>query len=518
MHRPDLIHTIQSTPQWDILVIGGGATGLGIALEARTRGYSVLLLEKADFASGTSSRSTKLIHGGVRYLAQGDVALVREAGTEREILYSIAPHLVHDLQFIIPVYTWWSRLKYTIGLKLYDWVSGKLSWGNSEFVKASEAPARLENVRTTNLLGGVLYHDGQFDDARLALNLAQTIHHSGGTAVNYIQVNGLCKNSARQVCGVEAVDLLSGQQFTINARAVINATGVFADNVLAMDNPNAQPAIRPSQGIHLVVDRKFLPGGNALMIPETSDGRVLFGVPWHNRVILGTTDTPVDQVTDEPKATVAEVDFILQTAAEYLIKAPERSDVLSVYAGLRPLAAQQNNKGGTKEISRSHKIERSASGLYTILGGKWTTYRRMGEDMISYVEKSGGWSGTTSATRNKHIHGYMPQPDTGNPLYYYGSDLATIQTMIDADPDGWISQCIPLHRAQVEWAAKNEMVQTLEDMLSRRCRALLMDARETLRIAPAVAEILAKHLDKDKGWADEQLNSFNSLATQYILN
>ena len=324
---------------WDVLVIGGGATGLGVALDAVARGYRTLLVEQADFAKGTSSRSTKLVHGGVRYLAQGDVRLVREASVERGLLCRNAPHLVKNQTFVIPIYNYWDMLKYTIGLKVYDWIAGRLTMGSSIFISRKKTLQSLPGINTRGLLGGVLYHDGQFDDSRLAINLVQSIIDNGGCAINYMKVTGLLKSKEGKIEGVIANDLEKAVTYTLHGKAVINATGVFVDDILSMDNPGSSKTICVSQGVHLVLDKEFFPSEHALMIPETSDGRVLFAVPWHDKVVIGTTDTPVDEASLEPQALEKEISFILETAGEYLAKKPTRQDVLSVFAGLRPLAA-----------------------------------------------------------------------------------------------------------------------------------------------------------------------------------
>jgi glycerol-3-phosphate dehydrogenase len=348
----ELKRLTDSSATWDVLVIGGGATGLGIALDAVARGYKTVLLEGADFAKGTSSRSTKLVHGGVRYLAQGDIRLVREASIERGLLCRNAPHLVKNQTFIIPLYTYWDRAKYTIGLKLYDWISGKLTLGSSVFISKKKTLDALPGVNTKGLLGGVLYHDGQFDDSRLAINLVQSIIEAGGCAINYTKVCGLLKNPDGKIEGAVVKDTESGASYNVKAKAVINATGVFVDDILRMDNSAAPKSICVSQGVHLVLEKKFYPSSHALMIPQTSDGRVLFAVPWHGKVVLGTTDTPVDKASLEPQALEKEINFILETASAYLTQKPTRSDVLSVFAGLRPLAAPTQGEP-TKEISRA---------------------------------------------------------------------------------------------------------------------------------------------------------------------
>ncbi|HVK48114.1 MAG TPA: glycerol-3-phosphate dehydrogenase/oxidase [Pseudobacter sp.] len=503
------------TTQWDLAIIGGGATGLGIALEAATRGYKTVLLEQSDFAKGTSSRSTKLVHGGVRYLAQGNVKLVREASIERGLLYRNAPHLVKNQSFIIPLYNFWDRLKYTIGLKVYDWIAGRLSLGSSVFISRADTLKRLPNIKSEGLIGGVLYHDGQFDDSRLAVNLAQSIYEHGGLAFNYIQVNGLIKNG-QQVAGLECMDTETKQHYKVNAKAVVNATGVFVDDILRLDNPKAGKTIAASQGIHLVLDKKFYPADHALMIPETSDGRVLFAVPWHDKVVVGTTDTPVETASLEPLALEKEIAFILDTASQYFVEQPTRADVLSVFAGLRPLAAPAKGQK-TKEISRSHKIMVSPSKLFTILGGKWTTFRKMGEDLVDRVETELNWEKRKTATPSMHIHGYTNSISENDPFSIYGSDAHRIKGMMNGDAGVWISDSLKIHKAQIVWAVNEEMARTVEDVLSRRTRALLLDARESMRIAPEVAAVMADAMGKDDTWIKEQVEAYRNLAEKYLL-
>ncbi len=502
---------------WDVLVIGGGATGLGIALDAVSRGYKTLLLEGVDFAKGTSSRSTKLVHGGVRYLAQGDVKLVREASIERGLLCRNAPHLVKNQTFVIPIYSYWDILKYTVGLKLYDWIAGRLTLGNSNFISLAKTVEALPGINKKGLLGGVMYHDGQFDDSRLAINLVQSIIDNGGTAINYMKVTGLSKDMHGLINGVEAVDTENDTRYRLQARAVINATGVFVDDILSMDNPGGSKTICVSQGVHLVLDKKFFPSEHALMIPETSDGRVLFAVPWHDKVVLGTTDTPVDNPSLEPQALEKEISFILETASAYLSHKPERNDVLSVFAGLRPLAAPKQGEQKTKEISRSHKIIISPSNLFTILGGKWTTYRKMGEDMVNMIEKHLNWKKKKTTTASMHIHGYKEEVNWNDPFYFYGSDASALKNRINGSANQWISESLKIHPMQVKWAVEFEMARTVEDVLSRRTRALLLNAKESIRICPEVAAIMAKSLGRDEKWIEQEVENYTRLAQQYIL-
>ncbi|MGV3529640.1 MAG: FAD-dependent oxidoreductase [Flavisolibacter sp.] len=502
---------------WDVIVIGGGATGLGIALDAVVRGYKTLLLEQADFAKGTSSRSTKLVHGGVRYLAQGELKLVREASIERGLLWRNAPHLVKDQTFIIPIYSYWDMLKYTVGLKFYDRIAGRMRLGPSVFISRKKTIDSLPDVKNDGLRGGVVYHDGQFDDSRLAINLVQSIVEQGGTALNYVKVVNLTKDAADKVNGVVAQDVESGREVHLPAKAVVNATGVFVDDILKMDDPAKEKTICVSQGVHLVLDRKFFSSNHALMIPETSDGRVLFAVPWHDKVVLGTTDTPVEEASLEPMALEKEINFILNTAAQYLSMAPRREDVLSVFAGLRPLAAPKKTGQKTKEISRSHKIIVSPSNLFTIIGGKWTTYRKMGEDLVDRIENRLQWPHKASGTAALHIHGYQKGMNWSDPLYFYGSDANAIRQSMNGSSGQWISDSLKIHKMQVQWAVEHEMARTVEDVLARRTRALLLNARESIRISRPVAEVMAQSLGKDEQWVNQQVEAYNQLAQRYIL-
>jgi len=517
MTRSNLLAQLEKVNEWDVLVIGGGSTGLGIALEAASRNYKTLLLEQSDFAKSTSSKSTKLIHGGVRYLAQGHFGLVREASIERAFLLKNAPHLVHNQTFIIPIFNSWDALKYTIGLKMYDWIAGRLSLGSAKFLSKKKIDKDLPNVAKSQLIGGVIYHDGQFDDARLAINLAQTVIDQGGVAINYVRVNSLLKSKDGFTNGAEVVDVESQRTFKILSKSVVNATGVFADDILKMDNAQAEKTIQVSQGTHIVLDRKFFPSENALMIPKTPDGRVLFLIPWYDKVVVGTTDTPVPTASLEPTALKEEINFILQTSSGYLEEKPTEKDVQSVFAGLRPLAAQKGTKMQTKEISRNYKIVVSPSCLFTIVGGKWTTYRRMGEVMINRIERELKWEKRKAITASLRIHGWNENINGDNPLSFYGSDLSAIDEKIQLDESGWISKTLMIHSAQVEWAVRNEMARTVEDVLARRIRALLLDAAESVRLAPAVAEIMAKCLGEDERWVEQQVKEYTSLAKNYIL-
>lgn len=518
MQRENMLNALKNeTDYWDFIVVGGGATGLGVAVDAATRGFKTLLLEKHDFAKGTSGRSTKLVHGGVRYLKQGNISLVMEALRERGLMEQNAPHLVFKQKFVIPAYNWWSKPFYGVGMKVYDMLAGKLGFGNSKTLSKNEILEYLPTINTEGLKGGVLYYDGQFDDSRLAVNLAQTATENGGVVLNYMNVTGVTKTNGK-IDGVTAEDSLSGQSYQLKARAVINATGVFADALLGMDNKDSKPIIAPSQGIHIVLDKKFLPGDSAIMVPNTADGRVLFAVPWQDKIVLGTTDTSVDQTDDEPRATEEEIEFVLSHAAKYLTGNPTRDDVRSVFTGLRPLVKVGDSKN-TSAISRDHTLLISESGLVTITGGKWTTYRKMAEDVVDKASEVAQLENQECITNNLRIHGWVEKIDRSEPMYYYGADRAAIFQLAEEQPElnELIHERLPYLKAEVVWAARNEMAMTVEDVLSRRLRALLLDAEASVEAAPEVARLMAEEKGYDEPWQQQQVNTFNKLAETYIL-
>lgn len=519
MNRNTLLTLVRnhSGKVWDVVVIGGGATGAGIALDAAARGFSTLLLEQEDFGKGTSSRSTKLIHGGVRYLAQGDLVLVIEALKERGLMLQNAPHLSFNQEFVIPVYSWWEAFMYTVGLKFYDLLAGRLSLGKSHFIGPQETLRRLSNLKPAGLKGGVVYHDGQFDDARLLITLIRTALEKGGVALNYCKVTGLMKNPEGRINGVIARDVESGQKLKVNAKVVINATGVFTDDILKMDNPVMERTIRPSQGIHLVLDRKYLPGNSAIMIPKTDDGRVLFAIPWYDKVVAGTTDTPVDIISLEPRALDAEISFVLNTAGKYMVTPPQRRDVLSVFAGLRPLAANPDDPAATREISRRHKIRVSASGLVTVEGGKWTIYRRMAQDALDKIMKAGMLEKRPCRTHQLAVYGIGDGAEKSDRYHIYGIHAREIQKL-NGEPANQelLHPRLPYTRAEIIWICRNEMPRKVEDVLARRTRALLLDARASLEMAPEVARIMARELEFDEAWIKRQIQEFNALVENYL--
>ncbi|WP_407946542.1 glycerol-3-phosphate dehydrogenase/oxidase [Pedobacter jejuensis] len=508
---------IPENTQWDIIIIGGGATGLGTALDAASRGYKTLLVEQSDFAKGTSSRSTKLVHGGVRYLAQGDIGLVKHALQERGLLQKNAAHLVSKEEFIIPCYSWFSILKYLTGLTIYDWLAGKYSFGKSKYLNKKETLEALPEIKSKGLKGAISYFDGKFDDARLAINIAQTAIENGATLLNYTKVVALQKSN-NGIVGIETEDTLTGNRAKFNGKVIINATGVFVDDILKMSNPESKNMVRPSQGVHIVLDRKFLNSESALMIPKTSDGRVLFAVPWHKHLLVGTTDTPLDEHSLEPRALKEEVDFILNTAGEYFNQKPTEKDILSVFSGLRPLAAPSKSGGSsTKEISRDHKLMVSTKGLITITGGKWTTYRRMAEETVDLAIAHANLNAKPCVTKNLKIHGCTDFSDN-NYLDIYGSDRPKIEALMAENPDltELLHPHFPYNKAEVVWAIRNEMAETVEDILSRRLRVLFIDAHAAMEMSKSVASILAKELQADKNWEANQVEIFNNLASGYI--
>jgi glycerol-3-phosphate dehydrogenase len=501
---------------WDIVIIGGGATGVGCAVDAASRGYDVLLLEQSDFGKGTSSRSTKLVHGGVRYLEQGNISLVIEALRERGILRQNAPHLVTDLAFVVPSYDWWESPFYGLGLKVYDVLAGKYGFGRSQLLSREETIARLPTVKPEGLRGGIVYYDGQFDDTRLLINLVQTAAEQGATLLNYAPVTALTKSADGYVNGVGARDSESGRTFQARAKVVINATGAFSDAVRRMADPNVAAMIAPSQGVHLVFDRSFLPGNSAIMVPHTSDGRVMFAIPWNLHTLVGTTDTPIANPTLEPRALPEEIDFILDTAGRYLHKAPRRADVLSVFTGIRPLVSSKHS-GSTASISRDHTIHIDRAGLLSIAGGKWTTYRRMAEDCINQAATLGELPEKPAVTSHLSIHGAQERPAQFDRLASYGTDRAGIEEIICTEPalSEALHPALIYCGAEVVWAVRAEIARTLEDVLARRTRALFLNAKAAIAMAPRVAALMARELQRDAAWQAQQVREFVELAGNY---
>jgi glycerol-3-phosphate dehydrogenase len=518
MSRLDTIQDLRARAQepWDLIVIGGGATGLGVGLNAALRGFSVLVLESRDFASGTSSRATKLLHGGVRYLAQGNVHLVREALHERATIMAIAPHLAQPLPFVMPSYTRWATPFYGLGLKLYDLLAGRKSLGPTRLLNRAQTEAALPGVQTQGLHGGVQYWDGQFDDARLALTLAKTIQREGGRALNYMRVDDIARaagSPSTERFKVRAVDERSGEVFQLQTRAVVNATGVWVDALRRLATPSGDShLVSPSQGVHVVVKRDFMPGHQALLVPKTQDGRVLFAVPWLGSLILGTTDTPRTDLPHEPRPFDEELNFIFTEASRALSRPVTRADVQSVWVGLRPLVAVDHHGQTTKTLSREHTIVQDANGLITVTGGKWTTYRVMAEDTMQTCFRS-GLLPSRPTRGSETLVGAPPEarslPITDAPgLHLYGTEQAEVLRLPGADrPLG-----LGLTEAMVRYAARQEWALTVEDVLARRWRVLFLDARLAQRMAKPVAKLLREETGQDPG-----LENFLALARHYAL-
>ncbi|MGA8178773.1 MAG: glycerol-3-phosphate dehydrogenase/oxidase [Desulfobacterales bacterium] len=518
MYREKMLGRISDrTDPWDMLIIGGGATGVGVAVDAASRGYNVLLLEQSDFGKGTSSRSTKLIHGGVRYLQQGNISLVMEALRERGILRNNAPHLVHDLAFIVPNYDWWEAPFYGIGLKIYDILAGRYGFGPSKILTKDETLERIPTIKRDGLRGGIIYYDGQFDDARLLINLARTASHQGATLLNYARVVSLTRSGDGFINGVIFEDLEAGTEHRATSRTVINATGPFADHICRMDDPHAVPLISPSQGIHLVLDKSFLPGGSAIMVPHTKDGRVMFAIPYLGATLVGTTDTPISEIELEPHPMAEEIDFILETAGEYLEKVPSREDILSVFAGIRPLVKTADEKN-TAALSRDHIIHISNSGLLTIAGGKWTTYRLMAKICVNYALSLAGLESKPCVTQQLNIHGFHNTPEKFGEFALYGSDAPAIQDLMRADParEERLHPALQARVVEVIWAVRFEAARTVDDILARRTRSLLLNAQAAGETAPKVASIMAKELGHGRKWESDQIEAFRSISKIYL--
>lgn len=518
MNREEMWARItQHRGPWDMIVVGGGATGVGIAIDAASRGYDVLLVEQSDFGKGTSSRSTKLVHGGVRYLEKGNIGLVMEALKERGLLLQNAPHLVHDLAFIVPNYEWWEAPFYGLGLKLYQVLAGKYGFGKSRLLSREETLAHLPTLKTDGLRGGAIYYDGQFDDARLLIHMVFTAYEQGATLLNYVQAIGVTKDSQDFLDGIVARDLESGQEFRASAKVVINATGAFVDALRRTSDSSAKPMIAPSQGIHLVFRSEFLPGNSAIMVPHTSDGRVLFAIPWHGHLLVGTTDTPVSDVRLEPIAMEQEIDFILSTASQYLAKSPTRGDVLSMFAGIRPLVKAEGAVS-TATLSRDHVIHIDTSGLMTICGGKWTTYRHMAEDCVDQAVTLAQLPERACTTVNLRIHGYPSGAGATDALAVYGADAERVSRLAEENPvlSERLHPALPYLKAEVVWAAREEMARTVEDVLARRTRSLFLNAKAAMQMAPTVADLLAVELGWDDGRKETELSEFCAVARHYL--
>ena len=498
MDRNEQLKKIVDTTSWDIVVIGGGATGLGAAVDAANRGYKVLCLEKYDFSKGTSSRSTKLIHGGVRYLQQGNISMVKHALRERWFMLQNASLVTRKLSFVLPVYSWWSFFYYSLGLMLYDLLSGRLSIGKTRIMNAKSVISKVPDINTKSLKGGIRYFDGQFDDSEICIALARTAIQEGATVINHAAAESFTYNDGK-ISGLVIKDYLSGKEFSVNTKVVINATGVFADTMIKKDNPSHHAIISPSRGIHIVIDKKFYTGPHAMLIPKTTDGRVLYAVPWHDKVIIGTTDNKVENIDIEPIATHDEVNFVLENFNQYMSQQLTIQDIKSVFAGLRPLVKIKNIKS-TADLVRDHLIYESPSGLVSITGGKWTTYRKMAKDVINQAIKTGGLNYVPCNTDSLHL---VTRKDTL-------VEENTINSQARLHPS------FAMSKEDVLYAIESEMACTLEDVLARRIRILFLDARAALEVAPVVCKIMQETLGKDDVWFEDQIISFRKVAENYL--
>lgn len=519
LNRDESLDRIRCASEpWDLLVIGGGATGVGVALDAASRNLRVLLLEQSDFGKGTSSRSTKLVHGGVRYLQQGNLTLVRDALRERSLLLQNAPHLVKDMPFLIPCHSRWQRFYYGFGLKLYDLLATGRGFGRSHGVSNEVASKIVPALKSDGLCGGVVYHDGQFDDARLLINMVRTAHDLNACLVNYVGIRDLSTDPQGRIDGVSAINHETGETLEIKARCVVNAAGPFCDAIRKMDDPQCESMLATSQGVHLVLPRRFFPGDTSMIVPKTSDGRVIFIIPWHDKAIVGTTDTPIQEATLEPEPRAGEIEFLLETVAEYLSQPPSRGDVIAVFTGIRPLV-KSDRSSRTASLSRDHVIRVSTHGLITITGGKWTTVRKMAEDCVDRAVTEAGLQGGHCRTENLPIHGATDDKDLlSDPRAYYGSDLLGVRELEALTPElvEVFSKKLTLRKSDIVWAVRQEMARTVDDVLARRSRSLLLDAEAAVAIAPQVASVIASELGKDEAWCQAQLQDFTTIANHYI--
>lgn len=520
MNRKEALQRImdRSSP-WDVVIIGGGSTGLGCALDAVSRGFDTLLIEAEDFAKATSSRSTKLIHGGVRYLRQGNISLVRESLAERGWLFNRLPYLVSPQLFLIPTYSFWETWYYKLGLWMYDRLAGAMGVYTSKRCNPKQALELVPTLKSDKLSGGVVYWDGLFDDARLCIEIAGTVWSQGGIALNYVKANSLVKRDGK-VCGVEAIDTLSGAKYEVQGQVVIQATGVFSDQMRNQDSENSTGIIQASRGSHIVVDGSFLPNRNAIMVPKTSDGRLLFLVPWLGKVIVGTTDIPDENICLDPKPADEEIDFIIANASPYLAKPIERKDVLSAFSGLRPLVTAPKGEGNTAALSRDHFIEVSESGFMTIAGGKWTTFRKMGEDAIDVAIKSSDLEERPSRSQLTSFTKLEEEGESQARFANYGRNAGQLWTWIEEDPQlgETIHPRLPYSWAEILWAVKEELAESVEDVLARRTRSLFLDAEAAMEAAPAVARFIAQETGKDDEWISLSLDSFNRIADSYTIH
>jgi len=515
LSRDAMLDRAMELRPWHVIVVGGGCTGIATALDASARGYRTLLVERGDFTGGTSSRSTKLIHGGVRYLRQGCVQMVYRALGERWRLRRNAPHLVRSLSLVVPAYRWWEQPWYGAGLKVYDALAAGRGLGRSRLLSRRKCLNRLSTLRERGLRGGVLFHDGQFDDSRLGWALVRTAANLGCVPLNYAEVTGLVESSGA-IRGVRVRDRLGGAEWVARGAVVVNATGPFADALRAMDEPGPGPGVVLSRGAHIVVSSAFLPGETALLVPSTDDGRVLFAIPWHGHVVIGTTDVPVANASREPVPGDEEVDYLLDHAGRYLARPPGRADIRSAWAGLRALVPEGSGEN-TAALSRDHRVSVSRRRLVTVAGGKWTTCRRVGRDTVDMAADAGGLSSAQPVTANLRLYGYTTRRDLLDPWRVYGAQADSVRDMRDEDPrlGELMHPGLPYRLGQAAWAARHEMAVRVEDVLARRTRALFLNAKAAAGAASGVARVMAAELGRGDDWVAAEVRAFQELAEGY---
>lgn len=534
MKRDQQLEQLKSTSHFDLLIIGGGATGCGVALDAASRGLKVALVEMNDFAEGTSSRSTKLVHGGVRYLEAAikkldrvQYNLVKDGLHERYTLLKNAPHLANRLPLVTPIYRWIDVPYVYAGLKLYDLLAGQRGIGHSQLLSRKEALRRFPTLKAAGLKAGVLYYDGQFHDARMALSLALTAAQEGATIANHVRVCELLKNDGK-ICGARLVDRINGESWHIAASGIINATGPFTDQIRGLDIPETAPILSASSGIHIVLDKSFAPPDTGLLIPETDDGRVLFVLPWEGHALVGTTDDPA-KISEHPKAQEAQITYLLKHIGRYFNLQVERTDIKAVWSGLRPLV-RDPTATDTAQLARDHVIEISASGLLTIAGGKWTTYRKMAEDTVNAALKQFRLNPAhkTCQTEQLPLVGGKDYRETiqqelqqntafsANIAAYlqrtYGDQAFQVAELATTDGGKLLCQGHPILEAEVVYAVRHEMAERVIDVLARRTPLALVDQAASRRVISQVAELMASEL----GWDNTRIEAEVTLVKERL--
>ena len=502
---------------YDVIIIGGGATGLGVAIESVSRGYKTILFEQEDFGKSTSSKSTKLVHGGIRYLANLDFKLVKEGLEERYFFINNSRHLSKVQPYLIPFYSYKNKIKFTIGTFLYDLLASRYNIGKSKSINANDVIKLAPFLKTKNLIGGLIYYDGQFDDSRMLISMLRTFENLDGVAHNYHQVIAINKNNNNVVTGVTILDKINNKIYEVKSKVVINATGVFTDDLINMSEDKLENNnLVVSQGSHILCKNDNLKSEYAVVIPETKDDRILFILPWHDCALIGTTDVKVSKPVLDPIASKLEVKFIMDSVKKFSKHEIKQEDIKSSFAGLRPLV-KKNSNTNSSTLSRAHKIIFSSNKLISVVGGKWTIYRRMGEDTINFAIQQGMLPKSNSITKYLKLFGWTEE-SIEYPLSVYGKDYYKILD-IQKELNNYelLHKDLPYYYAEVIYQIKYEMVKTVEDVLSRRTRAVILNPIAAVEVAPIVANLIAKYYNYDDNWISDQLNKFNSFAKNYIV-